>query len=208
MAGGVALAVCLGATPRGPAGIAPAVTVDPPVTTLHGSATVTVSGIVSLSVDVRLLGATSATRKPLGWRHLSLRGDTWSGTLPRPAVRGVYPIEIRTGPFAPILRSPRWMLSVLARGTLQRPSFATPEAVADWWAGAAPKRPSHLVAIRPWPLPDGDHRNPTLYRLFVIAYSRLGDPRIRDRLGIWITAFRDTPGGRWRLLEATVAPPA
>jgi len=33
-----------------------------------------------------------------------------------------------------------------------------------------------------------------------------GDPEVGDRLGMFVTAFRDGYSGRWRLLEATVLP--
>jgi hypothetical protein len=122
-------------------------------------------------------------------------------------LRGVYPIEIRSGRGSGVLTSRRWLLRVLAPGTLARPAFATPLAVARWWVATTRAHASRLVAFKRWPLPDSDRRDPRLHRLLVIAYSRIGDRRVRDRLGIWITAFRTTLHGRWRLLEATVKPP-
>jgi hypothetical protein len=72
---------------------------------------------------------------------------------------------------------------------------------------SVPRSRSRLVAIRSWPLPAGDRRDPRLHRLFVIAYGPVGDPNPAHRLGIWITAFRNGYAAPWRLLQATVQPP-
>jgi hypothetical protein len=40
----------------------------------------------------------------------------------------------------------------------------------------------------------------------VIAYSPDAKTKVRDRLGIFVTAVRDGYHGRWRLLEATAVP--
>jgi hypothetical protein len=204
----IVVAVSLGGPGGATAERLPVVTIDPAVVTLGDTSTVTVSGAEPQLMEVHLAGATSSRGKPLGWTPLVWFGRTFQGLLPHPAIRGIYPLEIRTGSHAPALRSPNWMLRVLAPGTLRRPSFGTPRAVISWWVRAMLSRPSHLVAIRSWPLPHGDLRDPRLHKLFVIAYSPIGDSRIKDRLGIWITAFRDGYTGPWRLLEATVAPPA
>jgi hypothetical protein len=156
------------------------------------------------SVEVRLQGARSLTGMPFPWRRLQRGQDAWAGVLPRPALRGVYPIELRIGGGPTVLRSKHWLFRVLALGTLSRPSFATPEQVAGWWVRTVPR--ARLVAMRRWPRPAFDGRDPRLHQLLVVAYSPPGDSRVRDRLGMWITAFRDGYGGRWRLLEATVMP--
>jgi hypothetical protein len=40
----------------------------------------------------------------------------------------------------------------------------------------------------------------------VVAYSPPGDPRVEDRLGMFVTVFRDGYHSPWRLLEATLEP--
>jgi hypothetical protein len=40
----------------------------------------------------------------------------------------------------------------------------------------------------------------------VIAYSPPNDIRTGDRLGVFITPFRNNPDGYWRLLVAIVTP--
>jgi hypothetical protein len=94
---------------------------------------------------------------------------------------------------------------VLARGTLARPSYATPEAVARWWVRTVPAD-ARLVAQKRWARPAFDRRDPRLHQLLVIAYRPAGDRRIDHRLGIFITVFRNSYRSRWRLLEATVLP--
>jgi hypothetical protein len=200
------LAPAMGTSPL--RGRAPGVIVQPAVVRLGRPATITVSGISGASLEVRLAGATTLRGLPVGWVPLARERGRWQGTLPPPALRGVYPIEIRRGAGTRILRSLRWRLLVLAVGTLGRPAFATPEAVAAWWVETVPGLTSHVVATRRWRLPARDRRDPRLHRLLVVAYGVVGDTRVADRLGIWITAFRDRYSGRWRLLEATVEPPA
>lgn len=197
----------LGTTAVGASEPSAIVAAHPAVVRLGGPSTVTVSGLSGTSLEVRLPGATTTRGTSFGWRPLTRGVRGWSGALPRPALRGVYPIEIRVGRGSGVLTSRRWLLRVLAPGTLARPAFATPLAVAHWWVATSVARPSRLVAFKRWPLPDSDRRDPRLHRLLVIAYSPVGDRRVGDRLGIWITAFRMTPKGSWRLLEATVKPP-
>jgi hypothetical protein len=206
---GAALA-CVAATGSAAAGAgerSAIVAAHPAVVRLGGLATVTVSGVAGTSLEVRLPGATTVHGTAFGWRPLLRGPGGWHGQLPRPALRGIYPIEIRAGHRSGVLSSRRWLLRVLAPGTLARPAFATPLGVARWWVATTPIQRSRLVAFKKWRLPDTDRRDPRLHRLLVIAYSPVGDRRVRDRLGIWITAFRTTQTGRWRLLEATVKPP-
>ena len=205
-----AVLACVAATGSAAAGAGEQGTIvaaHPAVVRLGGLSTVTVSGVSGASLEVRLPGATTVHGTAFGWRTLLRGPGGWHGVLPRPALRGVYPIEIRVGLGSSVLSSPRWLLRVLAPGTMARPAFATPLGVARWWAATVPSQPSHVVAFKMWHLPDSDRRDPRLHRLLVIAYSPVGDRRIRDRLGIWITAFRATPTSPWRLLEATVKPP-
>ena len=84
------------------------------------------------------------------------------------------------------------------------PLFATPEGVAHWWARSVAG--GVLRASKRWPPPAFDRRDRRLHQLIVIAYSLPGSPAIADRLGMFVTAVRETIDGRWRLLEANVFP--
>jgi hypothetical protein len=195
-----------GTAATGTTGARPVVTVHPGVVHLGDAATVRVSGASAAALSVRLVGATTRTGAALPWVPLSRHGNTWEGRLPRPSLHGVYPIELRD-PTAGrrVWRCRCWLVRVLARGTLARPSYATPEAVARWWVRTVPPG-ARLVAQRRWPRPAFDRRDPRLHQLLVIAYRPAGDRRVDHRLGIFITAFRNSYRGRWRLLEATVLP--
>jgi hypothetical protein len=57
--------------------------------------------------------------------------------------------------------------------------------------------------LRRWPPPAFDLRDHKLHQMLVVAYRPRGR---KDRLGMFVTAVRETTGKRWRLLEATVAP--
>jgi hypothetical protein len=63
-----------------------------------------------------------------------------------------------------------------------------------------------MQALRRWPRPAFDRRVRRLHQLMVIAYSPHAKTKVRDRLGIFVTAVRDGYHGRWRLLEATAVP--
>jgi hypothetical protein len=93
---------------------------------------------------------------------------------------------------------------VLSHGTLSRPAFGDPRGVVGWWVHTVAR--ADLVALRPWPLPDYDHRDGRLHCLFVVAYSPPGDSDPGDRRGLFVTAFRNGYGGRWRLLETQLVP--
>src|SRR5262249_3386247 len=97
-----------------------------------------------------------------------------------------------------------WFLRVFAPGTPSRPSFASPLDVVRWWVETVPR--ATLVALKAWPRPGFDRREPRLHRLFVVAYSPPGATDATDRLGMFLTAYRDGYQGRWRLLEATIQP--
>jgi hypothetical protein len=183
----------------------PAVQVQlrPAIVRLHQQATIAVSGINARALEVRLSGATDLAGRSLPWRPLRLVGRTWLGTLPAPALRGIYPIELRTSPRATPLHLSSF-LRVFERGTSARPSFAAPVDVARWWVRTV--RHAKLVALRPWPRPAFDQRDIRLHRLFVVAYNPLGRTSLRDRLGIFVTAVRDGYHGHWRLLEPTIQP--
>jgi hypothetical protein len=94
----------------------------------------------------------------------------------------------------------------MAPGTLRRSAFQTPLTVVDDYVRDLPGN-EVLAAVRPWPRPAYDHRDPRLNRVFVIAYRPRGDDRPSSRLGMFITTVRNGYHGRWRLLEATTEPP-
>ena len=184
---------------------APVVAADPALGRLGGSASVTVRGLASRRLEVRLAGATTAAGAPLGWRPLRLAGKVWRGSLPTPTLRGIYPIEVRAGAGRLVARSASWILRVFAAGTLSRPSFATPEGVAKWWVRTATGH-ARLKALKRWPRPGFDLRDQRLHQLLVVAYSPVGHPGVDERLGMFVTAVRNGFDGRWRLLEATLRP--
>ena len=200
-----ALTAVVAAAAPAAAGEVPVAVARPGVVDLREPAAVTVSGIPGTSLEARLEGATAVDGAPLPWLRLIRTRGNWIGLLPRPTLRGVYPIELRIGPGSQTWESRRWLLRVLQPGTLARPSFSSPEGVAHWWVSTA--RPGQrLVAMKRWPRPAFDRRDRRLHQLLVLAYAPAGDTRIEDRRGIFVTAFRNHYGGRWRLLEATVLP--
>ena len=170
----------------------------------HGAA-ITVTELDVPSLEVLVAGGTSVLGNPLPWKPLRLRSGAWRGVLPRPARRGVYELELRVRAGERVLRSDAWLLRVFARGTEARPSFAGPAGVAAWWVRTVPTR-GRLVATRRWPLSIDDRRDPRRHQKLVVAYTVAGHRKAKDRLGVFVTAFREGRSGRWRLLEASVAP--
>lgn len=183
----------------------PQVLLRPDVVPLGKSSSIEVTGIRSRTLQVRLLGASADSGRAIPWMSLRLRHGVWQGALRMPELRGVYPVELRVRPGGPIVRSDEWLLRVFAKGTYARPSFRTPEDVARWWVRKIPGG-AKLVALKRWPRPAFDRRDPRLHRLLVLAYSLTGRPAVHDRLGIFVTAVRDGYRGGWRLLEATALP--
>ena len=184
--------------------LAPRVELQPPIVRLRQRPTIVVSGMHIGSLEARLAGATDRNGNPLPWHSVRLVAGTWRGTLPAPAWRGIYRVVLRERRGAMPLETERLFLRVLALGSLARPSFDDPADVARWWVKTVPH--ATLVALKPWPRPGFDQRDVRLHRLFVVAYSPPGHPQVRDRLGMFVTAFRDGYDARWRLLEATVLP--
>jgi hypothetical protein len=180
------------------------VDLKPGVVSLLAQSTITVSGVQARSLEVRLAGATYATGGPLPWQPLRSVHGAWIGTLSTPPLKGVYPIVLRTRAGAPSIRPRQAFLRVLDHGARARPSFDKPAEVARWWVRTVPH--ATLVALKAWPRPGFDRRDRRLHRLFVVAYSPLGQPQAGDRLGMFVTAFRDGYSSRWRLLEATLEP--
>jgi hypothetical protein len=174
----------------------------PPSPSRHIS--ISVTGISVSSLQAQLAGASNNAGRRLRWRSLVYRRGVWRGQLAAPALLGIYPVRLRVSPGSPIGFA-GVSLRALQPGTADRPGFGTPEGVAHWWvqkerAGAT------LVALKRWPTPAFDLRDPRLYQLLVLAYSPHGRPALTQRLGIFVTAFRTSLQGRWRLLETTVLP--
>ena len=161
------------------------------------------TGFTPRRLEVQLEGATDPSGAQLSWRSLRLVGDTWHGTLPAPALRGVYRVVLRAGSGAAPVGSRQSFLRVFAPGTGARPSFADPVDVVRWWAHRAPRDAGRAEAVAATGIRS---TRPRLHRLFVVAYSPPGHPDVNDRLGMFVTAVRDGYGGRWRLLEATLQP--
>jgi hypothetical protein len=184
----------------------PQVELQPAVVGLRERATIAVSGIHARSLEVLLTGATDTPgnqpARQLPWLSLQLVDGAWRGTLPAPALRGVYRVMLRTGTTR--IRSPQSFLRVFAPGTGTRPSFGNPVDVVRWWVRTA--QHAKLVALKAWPRPGFDLRDTRLHRLFVVAYSPPGHPEVGDRMGMFVTAVRDGYSGRWRLLEASLQP--
>jgi len=185
--------------------VRPQLRVHPRVVRRGRAAAVTVTHVDLPSLEVLVAGGTSVRGTRLPWTPLRLRDGAWHGVLPRPARRGVYQLELRPRAGERVWRSDEWLLRVFARGTGARPSFTEPEAVAAWWVRTVPSH-GRLVATRRWPLSADDRRDPRRHQVLVISYTVAGHRAVRDRIGVFVTAFRERLSGRWRLLEATVAP--
>jgi hypothetical protein len=180
------------------------VELGPPVVGLGQRSSIVVSNVRVPSLQVLLMGAADQFGKPLGWRSLRSVGGSWRGTLPTPAFLGIYPVVLRVRVGATPFGSAQWLLRVFAPGTRVQPSFDDPVDVARWWVQTMPRET--LVAVKAWPFPAFDRRDPRLHRLFVVAYAPAIDPSVDDQLGMFITAVRDGYEGRWRFLEATLEP--
>ena len=157
------------------------------------------------SLEVNVAGGTSVLGTPLRWTRLRFRDAAWRGALPLPVRRGVYSLELRAREGGPVISSNEWLLRVFARGTQSRPTFRDLRGVAAWWVRSV--HPGGvLVASRRWRLTVDDLRDPRRHQKLVIAYTLPGHRAVTDRLGVFLTAVRANPNGRWRLLEASVAP--
>jgi hypothetical protein len=163
-----------------------------------------VSGVRPSSLQVLPVGAIDERGVYIGWQSLRQTAGTWWTVLTAPAQRGIYPLRLRVRAGSSGFSSPGWFLRVLQPGTLSRPAFRDPRGVVNWWVHTVAH--ADLVALRPWPLPDYDHRDRRLHCLFVVAYSPPGDSNPGDRRGLFVTAFRNGYGARWRLLDTELAP--
>jgi hypothetical protein len=199
------VAIAAGAVKQRSATVSTArVELGPPIVGLGHRSSIVVSNLQVPSLQVLLMGATDEFGKPLGWRSLRSVDGSWRGNLPTPAFLGIYPVVLRIQVGAKPFGAPQWLLRVFAPGTRSRPTFDDPVQVVDWWVQAVAGET--LVAVKAWPRPDFDRRDPRLHRLFVVAYAPSGDTNPDDQLGTFITAVRDGYQGRWRFLEATVEP--
>jgi hypothetical protein len=176
----------------------------PAVLRLRGRENVEVSRLLVDSLQVVPVGALEQGGQAFRWRSLQPVRGTWAVTLPAPLLRGIYPLRLRTRAGRRSFRSPRWFLRVFPPGTLSFPSFENPGDVVRWWVRTRPHGTN--VSFKRWPLPAWDRRDPRLHRLFVVAYSPPGRPNPADRLGFFVTAFRNGYGARWRFLEAKLLP--
>jgi hypothetical protein len=184
--------------------VAPQVSLQPAIVVLGGQATVLVVGWREPRLEVALSGATDKLGRLLGWRVAQRQGQAWIVELPRPALRGIYPVLLRERAGAPVLRSAQWLLRIFRRQAAHEPTFTTPQAAVRWWVHA--DRHAKLAALKRWPQSALDKRDPRLHELFVVAFNVRGRPGIANRLGRFVTAVRDGYRGPWRLLEANVQP--
>jgi hypothetical protein len=187
-----------------PLTVSPHVSLQPAVVVLGGHATVLVSGWRASQLQVSLAGGTDGAGRLLGWRVGHREGQAWIVDLPRPALRGIYPVLLRERAGAPVTRSTHWLLRIFRLKATGEPSFTTPEEAVRWWVRTSPH--ATLAALKRWPRSALDKRDPKLHRLFVVAFNVRGKPGIANRLGRFVTAVRDGYGGPWRLLEAKIQP--
>lgn len=182
----------------------PQVSLQPAIVVLGGHATVLVGDWRESRLEVALSGATDRTGKLFGWRAAHRLGRGWVAELPRPALRGIYPVLLRERAGGPVTRSTRWLLRIFRPAAAHEPTFMTPQEAVRWWVRTV--RHARVAALKPWQRSTFDKRDPRLHRLFVVAFNVPGRPGIANRLGRFVTAVRDGYGGPWRLLDANVQP--
>jgi hypothetical protein len=203
-AGTVLAAAGTGGAVSPPLSLTPRVSLQPAVVALGARASVLVVGWRKAQLEVSLSGATDRAGRLLGWRVARRQGQAWVVELPRPALRGIYPVLLRERAGAPVTRSAQWLLRIFRREAAGEPTFTTPQAAVRWWVRTS--RHATVAALKRWPRSDLDKRDPKLHRLFVVAFNVRGRPGVANRLGRFVTAVRDGYGGPWRLLEANVQP--
>jgi hypothetical protein len=203
-----AAAILVGAGTGGaaspPISLSPRVSLEPAIVLLGGRSSVLVVGWRKSHLEVSLSGATDRAGRLLGWRVARRQGQAWVVDLPRPALRGIYPVLLRERSGAQVTRSTHWLLRIFRRQAADEPTFTTPQAAVRWWVQSS--RHATVAAMKRWPRSDLDKRDPKLHRLFVVAFNLRGKPGVANRLGRFVTAVRDGYGGPWRLLEANVQP--
>lgn len=183
----------------------PSLRLFPPVVVRGQAVMIRVTDIDVPSLEVNVAGGTSVRGQPLRWKPLRFSDGAWRGALPLPVRRGIYSLELRVREGGHVMSSDQWRLRVFAHGTQSRPTFGDMRGVAAWWVRIVHPGGS-LVATRRWRLSADDLRDPRRHQKLVIAYTLPGHHAVNDRLGVFVTAVRASLDGRWRLLEASVAP--
>jgi hypothetical protein len=204
IAGFILVGAGTGSAASPPVTVTPNVSLQPAVVVLGARASVLVLGWQPAHLEVALAGATDRVGRLLGWRVARREGRAWIVDLPRPALRGIYPVLLRERAGAPVTRSTQWLLRIFRRDAAGEPTFTTPQDVVRWWVRTA--RHATVAALKQWPRSALDKRDPKLHRLFVVAFNLRGRPGVANRLGRFVTAVRDGYGGPWRLLDANVQP--
>ena len=185
--------------------ISPRIRLFPAVAMRGQPVVIRVTALDVPSLEVNVVGGTSVRGRALRWVRLRFSDGAWRGALPLPVRRGIYPVELRVRQGGRVMSSDRWLLRVFARGTQSRPAFRNLRGVAAWWVHATHPGGA-LVATRRWRLSSDDLRDPRRHRRLVISYTLPAHRAVHDRLGVFLTAVRASVNGRWRLLEASVAP--
>ena len=183
----------------------PSLRLFPPVVVRGQAVTIRVTDIDVPSLEVNVAGGTSVHGQPLRWKPLHFSDGAWRGALPLPVRRGIYSLELRVREGGRVTSSNQWLLRVFAHGTQSRPTFRDLRGVAASWVRSVHPGGS-LVATRHWRLSADDLRDPRRHQKLVMAYTLAAHRTVNDRLGVFITAVRASLTGRWRLLEASVAP--
>ena len=181
----------------------PTLSVQPAVARLDRKASITVTGVEAGSLEARLAGATRpdgnscrGSRSPTGMgfgEGRSIRPHfvvcTWCSCASAVAGRcGSHRggcSACTRGARALVLPSPRRKALDAGGPFCRRRRAEGLETVAS-------------AGLRP--------AGSCLHQLIVIAYGPAGTLAIVDRLGMFVTAVRETFDGRWRLLEANVFP--
>jgi hypothetical protein len=175
----------------------------------HGAAhtriTATVRGVPGNgAIWIELAGATDARAR--AQRRVLLRPGAagWRGVLAVPVLVGVYPVVVLRGGRRYV--RDEWLVRVLpSAAAVARRTFATPAAAARDWVAHLPAH-QVLVATRSWRKTALDRRDRRLNAMLVVAYAPRGSRGADDRRGIFLTMARDRVGGRWRILQASIAP--
>jgi len=181
----------------------PAIVVAPAVTAPRRPIHVVVHGLApGGSLSLELAGATSRRARPLPPLPLHFVAGAWRGVMAAPALVGAYPVRLeRGGRLLPLAAA----VCVFSSAAYRQHGFATAADAARSWVSRRPRR-SVLVALRFWPRTSLDRRDRRLNKMLVIAYAPAHDPRISDRLGIFLTLARERVGARWRLVQASAIP--
>ena len=148
------------------------VAVQPAVVNLYERSTITVSGLDSRSLQVRLAGRDVRRRSAASVAVARSRGRGLAGQAPDS--RSARPLPDRAPHGAgPLLSSTRTCsFASSSPEHSARPAFDDPAEAVRWWVRTVPH--ATLVALKAWPLPAFDRRDIRLHRLFVVAYSPLG----------------------------------